>query len=87
MEIIVKKPNEEEIATAKNWSIWSHEPAVFPWEYSQSENCLILEGSATVMIDDGREVSFGVGDIVVFPVGLKCTWTIHKAIFKHYFFE
>jgi hypothetical protein len=32
-------------------------------------------------------VSFGLGDLVIFPNGLKCTWQVVKAVKKHYNFE
>ena len=85
MEIIIRKPTDEEKAEAKTWPIWEKEPSEFPWEYSEKETCLILEGEATVVSDLG-EASFKEGDYVIFPEGLKCTWKITKAIKKHYRF-
>jgi uncharacterized cupin superfamily protein len=31
-------------------------------------------------------VSFGPGDMVVFPQGLDCTWNVKKTVRKHYQF-
>jgi len=31
-------------------------------------------------------VSFGPGDLVVFPVGLKCIWNVKGTVKKHYNF-
>lgn len=86
MEIIVRKPTAEEITTAQAWPIWSHEPASFPWTYSEQETCLILQGSVTVTTHAGQEVHFGAGDFVIFPQGLSCTWNITEAVRKHYKF-
>jgi hypothetical protein len=35
----------------------------------------------------GRVVRFGAGDLVTFPMGMHCRWTIHKAVRKHYTFD
>ena len=47
---------------------------------------MILEGDVTVTPDEGNPVRFGVGDLVVFPAGMSCTWSVHKAVRKHYRF-
>jgi hypothetical protein len=86
MEIVVRKPTEDEIAKAKTWPVWEKEPSVFPYEYDSTETCLILEGKAKVKAGN-KMVSFGPGDWVIFPTGLKCTWTIEKQIRKHYKFD
>ena len=70
----------------KSWPIWTCEPSSFPWTYKEKETCLILEGDVTVTPDSGEPVRFGVGDLVVFPSGMSCTWEVHKAVKKHYCF-
>lgn len=65
---------------------WSKEPSTFPWSYSEQETAYILEGEVTVTADNGESVSFGPGDLVIFPSGLKCTWHVKKALKKHYKF-
>jgi len=85
-DIIVKKPSEEEVSKCKSWPIWECEPSVFDWSYTQTETCLLLEGRVTV--SDGTDsVSFGPGDLVVFPTGLDCTWQVTEAVKKHYNFS
>ena len=69
-----------------NWPIWTCDPSTFPWTYSEKETCLILEGDITVTPDGGEPVRFGVGDLVIFPEGMCCTWEVHKAVKKHYRF-
>ncbi len=88
-DVVVKKPTEEETAACKGWPIWTCEPSKFDWDYTQSETCLVLEGEVTVSDrPEGEEsVSFGPGDIVVFPVGLKCIWDVKGAVRKHYNFS
>ena len=85
MKPIVTKPTQKETQEAKSWPIWEKEESTFPWEYSEKETCLILKGRAVVKYGEGT-VEFGAGDHVVFPVGLKCTWTIKEKIKKRYNF-
>jgi hypothetical protein len=70
----------------RNWPIWTCDPSTFPWTYSEKETCLILEGDITVTPDSGEPVRFGVGDLVIFPEGMSCTWEVHKAVKKYYRF-
>ena len=69
-----------------SWSIWTKEPSSFPWHYDEKETCLILEGKVSVTPSGGESVSFGKGDLVVFPQGLSCTWNVLEAVRKHYKF-
>ena len=69
----------------KAWPIWACEPSTFDWEYADKETCYLLDGDVSVQTDDG-EVSFGAGDLVVFPKGLKCIWKVGKGVRKHYKF-
>jgi uncharacterized cupin superfamily protein len=82
---IIKKPSKEEKEKATKWPIWEKEESSFPWQYDETETCLILEGKASVKCPDGT-VEFGSGDYVIFPRGLNCTWTIKEKIKKHYNF-
>ena len=86
MEIIVKKPTEEEIAYMDKQPTWSCEPSTFDWFYAQEEHCLLIEGDVTVKYGD-KSVSFGPGDYVIFPKGLSCVWEVKKAVKKYYVFK
>ncbi len=70
-----------------DWPIWEKEPSVFPWTYDASETCYLLEGEVEVTPDGGETVRFGAGDLVTFPAGMSCRWTISKAVRKHYRFD
>ena len=85
-DVIVRKPTEDEIQTCKSWPIWQCEPSTFDWQYTQKETCLIIEGEVTVK-DGEHSVSFGPGDLVVFPNGLNCIWNITQAVKKYYTFD
>lgn len=88
-DIVIKKPDDQQIETCKQWPIWTCQESTFDWDYTQTETCLLLEGSVTVADrpDSGESVSFGPGDLVVFPTGLKCVWQITEAVKKHYSFS
>ena len=47
---------------------------------------LPLDGDVTVTPYGGDPGIFCVGDLVVFPARMSCTWEVHKAVRKHYRF-
>lgn len=83
-----ERPTAQELESlgVSGWGIWECEPSEFPWEYDDTETCYILEGRARVKTPEGEAVEFGAGDLVRFPKGLKCTWTVTERIRKHYSF-
>ena len=84
-DVIIKKPSEEEAQTCQSWPIWACQPSTFDWIYTEKETCLIIEGKVTVT--DGKDsVSFGPGDMVIFPEGLECNWHVREAVKKYYNF-
>ena len=85
-DVQVKKPSPDQQTECENWPIWSKEACTFDWSYTETETCLILEGQVTVS-DAETEVTFGEGDLVIFPEGLECTWQITKPVKKHYNFS
>jgi uncharacterized cupin superfamily protein len=64
------------------WSSWGCGAETFDWTYDDQETAYVQEGRVTVREPDGSEVTFGAGDIVVFPQGLSCTWIVHEPIRK-----
>ena len=85
--ISITKKTDSELDTlgVRSWPIWTCEVSEFPWEYEEKETCLLLEGDVEVNTEE-ETVRFGVGDFVVFPKGLKCTWKVMKPVRKHYNF-
>ena len=69
-----------------SWSIWSCEVSEFDWEYVDEESCYILEGKVE-LVSEFETVTFGSGDFVVFPKGLKCRWKVIEPVRKHYIFN
>ena len=88
-DVVVRKPDDAEKADCQTWPIWACEPSEFDWDYTQTETCLVIEGEVTVTDRPAGEdsVSFGPGDLVVFPVNLQCIWKITKPVRKHYNFS
>jgi uncharacterized cupin superfamily protein len=81
-------PSDQRLADlgVKSWPIWTKEVSEFPWEYDEPEICFFLAGDVVVTADDGRQTHFGKGDLVTFPVGLKCSWKVIVPVRKHYKF-
>ena len=89
MKITVEhNPSEERLAElgVRTWSTWECTVSEFPWQYVDPETCYVLEGAVTVTPDDGEPVQIQQGDLVVFPAGMSCTWTVTQDIRKHYRF-
>lgn len=89
MEIIVTKNPSAAIIEELGcnfWPVWEKESSEFPWYYDEKETCLIVEGNVTVVPETGLPVSFGQGDLVVFPRGMNCVWQVHETVRKHYKF-
>ena len=86
-KIEVHQATEEELKKlgAKGWPIWSCGVSKFPWHYEDKETCYLLAGKVTVTAGN-EKVSFGRGDLVVFPQGLDVTWDVTEPVRKHYKF-
>lgn len=84
----VRKPTKEELQQMKieTWSSWSCNPSTFDWDYSETETAFVKEGRVTVK-HDGGETEIEAGDLVTFPKGMKCVWTVHETIRKVFTFE
>ena len=87
MKIEVRKPAEAELRSLGvfSWPTWSCEVSRFDWSYSDQETCYLLEGRVTVEAG-GQSVSFGKGDLVIFPQGLSCVWDVKEPVRKHFRF-
>ncbi len=52
-----------------------------------AEGLFLEKGFAvTTMNDIGEAAEFGAGDLVTFPRGMDCVWTITQPVKKHYKF-
>ena len=66
------------------WPTWQKEISVFDWNFLEQEIAYILEGECVITPIDGAPVTFGKGDLVTFPAGLKASWEVIKPLHKHY---
>jgi uncharacterized cupin superfamily protein len=62
--------------------VWECTPGVFEWHYDDDETVYVIAGEATLVSNDGKERSFGPGDMVFFPAGSRCTWHVTKTVRK-----
>lgn len=88
--IIEHNPDEARLTAlgVSQWSTWSKEVSVFPFEFDDQETAYILEGECVITPNDGSApVNFAAGDLVVFPAGLSCIWEVKKALKKHYSYD
>jgi uncharacterized cupin superfamily protein len=85
---VVHNPQAKELEKrgVGTWPIWEKEVSEFPWHYDETETCYLLEGDVTVTTEGGKPVRFGKGDLVTFPAGMSCVWTVHQPVRKHYKF-
>ncbi len=66
------------------WPTWSKEVSVFPWVFHEQEIAYILEGECVITPEGGAPVTFGKGDLVTFPAGMKASWEVKQPLHKHY---
>ena len=86
--IIVRDITPEEAARmgATAWSIWGCEVSRFDWAYDESETAYLLEGEVDI-IAEGETTAIKAGQLVFFPAGLSCVWSVKKPVRKHYKFN
>lgn len=85
MDVIVRKPTDQEKSHMMSNPTWSCGVSEFDWYYSDKETCLIIEGEVTVEYDS-KSASFSAGDYVILPKGLSCVWKVTKPVKKYYEF-
>jgi hypothetical protein len=84
MSIKVERPTPQQVAEMQRCPTWEKEVSSFEWVYDEPETCYLLEGEAKVTTAAGETVAFGAGDLVRFPAGLQCRWTVLRPVRKHY---
>ncbi|WP_170184065.1 cupin domain-containing protein [Glutamicibacter uratoxydans] len=64
---------------------WACSPGVFKTARTGvNEIILVLQGSGTLVSDQGERVDHSVGDLVLIPDGWSGFWEIHEHFKKHY---
>ncbi len=66
------------------WPTWQKEISTFPWAFHEQEIAYILEGECVITPTGSAPVSFGKGDLVIFPAGMQASWQVIKPLHKHY---
>ncbi len=83
---VEKNPVQTKLNTlnVSKWPTWKKEVSTFDWSFPEQEIAYILEGECVITPTGGTPVSFGKGDLVTFPAGLKASWQVIKPLHKHY---
>ena len=88
---VVKKPAQSRLDAldVKKWPTWQKEVSIFDWTFHEQEIAYILEGECVITPKNGSlagnaPVSFGKGDLVTFPAGMKASWQVVQPLHKHY---
>jgi uncharacterized cupin superfamily protein len=66
------------------WPEWEKASSTMSWNYVEDEVSYILEGRAIVVPEGGDPVEISKGNLVTFPSGMSCVWTIVEPIRKRY---
>ncbi len=84
--IVEHQPASERLEAlgVSKWPTWSKEVSVFPWVFHEQEIAWILEGECVITPEGGEPVTFGKGDLVTFPAGMKAQWEVRQPLHKHY---
>ena len=83
---VENKPEQSRLDTLNvtKWPTWQKEVSTFDWTFPEQEIAYILAGECIITPADGAPVSFGKGDLVTFPAGLKASWQVIQPLHKHY---
>ena len=87
MQITVEKNPAQTRLDALNvskWPTWQKEVSTFDWTFFEQEIAYILDGECVITPIGGTPISFGKGDLVTFPAGLKASWQVLQPLNKHY---
>jgi uncharacterized cupin superfamily protein len=65
------------------WPTWKDGIGTRQLDYDAAEKSYLLDGAATLSMQDGVTVEVGKGDLVIIPAG-KCQWVVHSQVRRHY---
>ena len=84
--VVEKTPDQTRLEAlgVSQWPTWKKEISTFPWTFHEQEIAYILDGECVITPEGGVPVSFGKGDLVTFPAGMKCQWEVRQSLHKHY---
>ena len=65
------------------WPTWKDGVGECVLDYDAEEKSYLVDGAATLSMQDGVMVEVGKGDLVIIPAG-KCRWVVHSQVRRHY---
>lgn len=65
------------------WPTWKDSVGTRELDYDAAERSYLLDGSATLSMQDGTSCNVEKGDLVIIPAG-KCLWVVHQQVRRHY---
>jgi uncharacterized cupin superfamily protein len=81
---------EQQITSARlnelgvhGWPTWKDGVGTRVLSFDAAEKSYLLDGSATLSLEDGVMVDIQKGDLVIIPAG-KCQWVVHSTVRRHY---
>ncbi|MCV6639458.1 cupin domain-containing protein [Candidatus Albibeggiatoa sp. nov. NOAA] len=69
------------------WNIKKQKVSQFDWKYEQKTTYYLLDGEATIDIENQGTITVTAGDLVIFPAGIVCHWNVTQDIEKHFKYE
>ncbi|MEK7990039.1 MAG: cupin domain-containing protein [Thiotrichaceae bacterium] len=69
------------------WNIKKQKVSQFDWKYDQKTTYYLLEGEASIELENQKPIMVSAGDLVIFSAGTVCHWNITEDIEKHFKYE
>jgi uncharacterized cupin superfamily protein len=64
--------------------VWESTPGKWAISYTEDEFCILLEGRAVLIGENGKAETFKAGDAFVIPAGFKGSWETVEKVRKYY---
>ncbi|OYY95911.1 MAG: hypothetical protein B7Y41_01100 [Hydrogenophilales bacterium 28-61-23] len=65
------------------WPTWKDGVGTRTLDFDAAEKSYLLDGAATLSMEDGTTVNVEKGDLVIIPAG-KCQWVVLSTVRRHY---
>jgi uncharacterized protein len=84
--LVKHQPNSNELHQMglTNAPIWTQEVSEFSQTYEAKKLCYFLEGEVLVSHGLDEKDLIQKGDLVTFPIGMTCTWTVKSPVKLQY---
>ena len=64
--------------------LWDCTAGTFEWHYASDEVIHVVDGEATLELENGQLLNLSAGDIAHFSPGTKVTWYVDRYVKKFY---